>query len=818
MNKLSFKELIEEYNVVIPMLQRDYAYGRTGEVEKRENFLRNLKAYFSDNDSHELDFIYGSVDKNSQLVLLDGQQRITTLFLLHWYLSLVKDLNGDLHFEEFREFMSIPDRDPIESKFTYKTRYSSADFCNALISLNSKDVDKYAARIEAPGESLSNAIKQEKWFLPHWDYDPTIKSMLNMLDSIKQFFKPGECSDYYFKLKNNKQLSFNFLNLDDFKLTDELYIKMNSRGRALTRFENLKSKLLKLYDDAEKEVRPKYYAKLRQVNKDNAPKSYKTLRDYVSFMIDTKWTDVFWNEWLGTPEHGDMPNVDDMMLSFIACMAIFTHIIFKMNGKLSLARKDELTSEINALMSAKDKNKGITIRYDTLVEMFKEDDYALLFSIIDYFNIFNNDGKLKTYLPNDFTIFDEKDAFAFISNDYTRNELGYEKKAKMFAYVKYLSLNPNPDRDHFKSWMRFVCNVCSNSYNIENTTDTFCTAIAGLNYLYNEDIVSTIDGKDLNNLATLDRPQIEEEILKMQLSSNNDWKDALINAEKELSYFEGRLRYPLIECCNVQKTDIANASKLNDFKQYVDKISKLFPDSTGCKYENELIRAMLSKGNYLMLFSSNNTLLKNADRDNSWKRFLKERPEVKSLFTFSSTNVDKRDYFKEVINDKAFNTKDVKGSLEKIAELRDDSIPMWRKLIIDYKDILENTDFITLGKDRFIRWNVDSEYEHKKDSEDNYEIDLIPGSAITGYHAELFTLAKYYELKGKQFATLGEVKYHKTKTCVEQPFFYLGNDDNPFVKAMYQDDSCFRLIFENGTEKNSIAFADVETELLAIAP
>ena len=119
MEKLSFKTLNDCYAVVIPMLQRDYAYGRIDESEKRDSFLSNLRSYFDTPDPHELDFIYGSVDSNNNLKLLDGQQRITTLFLLHWYLALVKDQNNTCHFSEFKEMMMQPNG---ESKFSYKTR------------------------------------------------------------------------------------------------------------------------------------------------------------------------------------------------------------------------------------------------------------------------------------------------------------------------------------------------------------------------------------------------------------------------------------------------------------------------------------------------------------------------------------------------------------------------------------------------------------------------------------------------------------------------------------------------------------------------
>ena len=181
MQKLSFKKLMENYTVVIPMLQRDYAYGRDNELEKRESFLCNIKSYFSRNEPHELDFVYGTSDENKILTLLDGQQRVTTLFLLHWYLSLIKDNEVRDHFADFKKMMLS---EKGESQFRYETRFSSSDFCNAIVSLDYNGIDyspKYMKAIEKKSIILSEYIKKEKWFLAHWNYDPTIVSMLNML-------------------------------------------------------------------------------------------------------------------------------------------------------------------------------------------------------------------------------------------------------------------------------------------------------------------------------------------------------------------------------------------------------------------------------------------------------------------------------------------------------------------------------------------------------------------------------------------------------------------------------------------------------------
>ena len=114
---LSFVDLFtkEDLTVEIPMLQRDYAYGRKTESEKRKEFLKSIKGYLvSDNKNHELDFVYGSVSSpkgEKILILLDGQQRITTLFLLHWYFAITNK-----QYDTFRKLLqknnTAPNRQP----------------------------------------------------------------------------------------------------------------------------------------------------------------------------------------------------------------------------------------------------------------------------------------------------------------------------------------------------------------------------------------------------------------------------------------------------------------------------------------------------------------------------------------------------------------------------------------------------------------------------------------------------------------------------------------------------------------------------------
>ena len=89
-----------EKGVEIPMIQRDYAQGRKDKKTSyiREKFLKDIYSALSneeDNAELNLDFIYGYVE-NKTFIPLDGQQRITTLFIIYWFLAFKDDIVNSL--------------------------------------------------------------------------------------------------------------------------------------------------------------------------------------------------------------------------------------------------------------------------------------------------------------------------------------------------------------------------------------------------------------------------------------------------------------------------------------------------------------------------------------------------------------------------------------------------------------------------------------------------------------------------------------------------------------------------------------------------
>ena len=149
--------------IIIPNLQRDYAQGRdTTEIRRvRERFLDALYKAVTTEQKIKLDFVYGDLSDDGTLTLLDGQQRLTTLFLLHWYTAKKKNISPD-------EFAFL-------KKFLYDTRPDLRNFCKFLIDCE-----------VTFNEKLSAAIEDNAGFPLSWKKDSTVSSMLVMLDASRQ--------------------------------------------------------------------------------------------------------------------------------------------------------------------------------------------------------------------------------------------------------------------------------------------------------------------------------------------------------------------------------------------------------------------------------------------------------------------------------------------------------------------------------------------------------------------------------------------------------------------------------------------------------
>ena len=228
-SKHTLMSLCQEYDKIeIPIIQRDYAQGRKKEGKVRGRFVEFLIQAFVTQAPVELDFVYGNVrkeDGKSAFIPIDGQQRLTTLWLLHWFLAVKEGRLG-----EIVSWMQ---------KFSYETRPSSHSFCERMLSESfpSKEL-----------KDIKEYIINQKWFDNEWLNDGTVSGMLQMLHDFGQqkVLLNGTAT---LNALTGGLLSFYLVPLELFGLSDELYIRMNARGKVLTDFENFKSEFYKILKD-----------------------------------------------------------------------------------------------------------------------------------------------------------------------------------------------------------------------------------------------------------------------------------------------------------------------------------------------------------------------------------------------------------------------------------------------------------------------------------------------------------------------------------------------------------------------------------------
>lgn len=243
-------ELLDEYKVEVPIVQRDYAQGRQDDHARnvRLNLLKDMRAaILGETQPLDLSFVYGKAE-DKKFIPIDGQQRLTTLFLLYLY-----------------AFRNDETKTSLLHSFTYETRITSREFLVELI--------KNRANVFAAETKPSVEIEDSEWFVLSWTHDPTIMSVLVMLDDIVEYF--GNVANLADRLtdQEDEPIVFKFLDMQDLGMEDSLYIKLNARGKPLTEFENFKAQLI------------------GRMKKLELPFIDEFERNF-----DGKWTDLFWQK------------------------------------------------------------------------------------------------------------------------------------------------------------------------------------------------------------------------------------------------------------------------------------------------------------------------------------------------------------------------------------------------------------------------------------------------------------------------------------------------------------------------------------------
>ncbi|MFW5871940.1 MAG: GmrSD restriction endonuclease domain-containing protein, partial [bacterium] len=519
----TFWNFLQNRKIEIPIIQRDYAQGRIGREKLREIFLKDLKNALDKNKTLKLDFIYGSFENNS-LNPLDGQQRLTTLWLLHWYIAFKARI--------------LKENETTFKNFSYETRTSSREFCNKLSELS----------IEPNNENVVEIIQNQIWFFSEWKQDPTIQAMLTMLggtsikdnrandiiDGFEEVFygtNNEKYVEYWGKLTDDSQCPIVFYHLDllEMKLSDDLYIKMNARGKQLTDFENFKADLVG------------YIKKTENIDVETEAK------EKIAHKLDTNWTDIFWKN--KSRNH----KIDQIYFAFINRLLLNCLITSKENNG-DLCTADEL--EENKLFKYLYGNKGndSNVEYDgfdiySLEKPVLETGIAKLKTVLNRFELLKGDIN-KLFHPN----WDDNSGFSFIpeyeekDDKYIPATLTQPQRVVFYAICCYFE-NGGYDESNFKKWMRVVWNIVENA-NIETIS-----AMIGAMRLIDElapnshKIYNFLADKNSVIKSKTAKEQMEEEKEKArQIVDNKEfkdiynktWEEKIIEAEK-YAFFKGAI-------------------------------------------------------------------------------------------------------------------------------------------------------------------------------------------------------------------------------------------------------------------------------------
>lgn len=759
--RLSFYQLFSENNLIveIPTIQRDYAQGRQNKGEVRDLFLQALHDYLEENKpGRDLDFVYGSTEEvidTVKFIPLDGQQRLTTLFLLHWYLA-AKSNNS----QNFKTLMLWNNK----SRFTYLTRPSSSEFVDSLL-MNEIDFTQLLETSKKVNNALSETIKNKGWYYLSWSYDPTIQSILNMLDAINNKF--SEKDYFYERLVNLKTpvITFQYLNLRAFSLTEDLYIKMNSRGKPLTPFENFKAKLEQHISQLFGEKEKPFVISGKEIN--------ATFREYFSFQIDTTWANLFWQykDLIGKPNA-----FDEELMNFIRVI-IANQYAIENSEKLSefkeLIKNESPTAELTENISFH--------KFQSLGVLSKK---SIIYLINSFDSLENYGKKIRNYLP-DKNYFNEDEIFEKV----LKYELSLPERALFHAYIRYLIIN-KIDNGHIYQWMRFVHNLVENS-RIEEA-DQLINAIKSIEklLLHCNDILDYLTNEKCN-IEYFSSWQVEEEILKANLILKSEvWKKFIEENEKleihkgQICYlfeFSGVLKYfnKYRHCNWSEEEDKYYFTMITDYSSKSVALFSIYYTQDNDDYLLE--RTLLTKGNYLIPASNyrynfgSSKSVSNYQRDYSWKRLL--RYSTDEIEDWKS----RRMCVKDLLDDSNFDTSNIRNALKIICKIAPDD---WRAYFVN------NMQLIDICEQGFIRI----------EGEEELEIELLYASQLNHYHCDMYI----FNLYTKNFENLDvpvpftKLELKPVKNSEEVSFIQFGGwtiEKKSYEMKIYRYDSKYEISF-----------------------
>lgn len=530
-SKKSFWGLISKTKIEIPQIQRDYVQGRNTEQIKisREKFISDIYNAINTDSALDLNFVYGKIQPGGEFIPVDGQQRLTTLFLLHVFAFSKNGKTAELK--------------TLNDNFTYKTRITTQRFFEALI----ENISDYF--LANTYNKISEYIFDMSWFSPLWINDPTVNSSIIVLEEIERKF--DSLTDLDSKLRDaDCPVTFMELSIASLGNENELYIKLNSRGKPLTPFENFKANL---------------YEYIKTLS--TLP---FTAKEFIKNM-DSSWLEFVWDLCKDHKKESDRT-----MMNLLHWLIIDRSIVLGKN--------------IETIYKSFDFYNFESYKPFLQVEVIQQ-----IYCSFEFFVEIKAKNK---------KLYDElKSILTEIAVSRAKDSTYYIKRVLLYSISKYANVVSTPlwDMGKTSDFYRVVYNLVNNTW--IDDPQKFVSALNSIDTLGSICIDPIIEMSKMTqkNIFFFDASQSEEEILKCKLmSADRAWKSEIEKAEQN-KYFKGKINF-MFELQGISAAKMStipsHATEIAVFASNWFIICKLFCDS-GLKIEDSLFRrALLTFGDY----------------------------------------------------------------------------------------------------------------------------------------------------------------------------------------------------------------------------
>lgn len=663
-NSSYFKRLINDYIIYVPEFQRNYLQGDDSNESikyKRDRLLDDIfDCIKSQSKSIDLGFIYGRVEESYKSTLFypyDGQQRLTTLYFL--YLLI------------YFKFKNYDEINSIKEKLSYQTRISTNRFIESFLSwiLDSKEKDNiYNDFWNKDGKDLKGFIMSQDWFMmTEWNYDVSIINMLSIIVEISRRIKDlGDKTGIvnFIDKDENNPFQFDFIYVDDISKSDDLYIKINARGKALSPFENLKSDIDKYWDDEDKTK------------------------------LDAEWTEYVWNQ-LDVNDKNKEKSFDNSFYNLLSNIFYLQYLVSlkDINDKILIEienkyKKGIVDKEWITPKLCSTSCPMISSFLDAMIGSFKsikdkqiESVNRKIFGLGDYQN---NNGQNKMERADLFEVFVY---YYSVSSLFTENDMEFTDKRNLLNEIETVT---NRIIENQRPYLDSPTNLVKALKSVKVLIDNSIKSHGVYKFFLSIDN----DTKESIRIGLM-KEQVEEEILKAKLIDKDSRYVALFNKGYSELKNKGQLGFIFYLITNnksLSKIGIEDVS-YESFEKTLNQIISIqnFIIGEFTNYEL-LLRAILAKANDSFFWERRNNLLSfpllNNDRDMSLHTFLNcyssNNPEdVKYKFNLL-------DGLREVLNLFDPNKDNIEEVLKRIIEdYKETDSNVWYKFFVIYDGVFK---------------------------------------------------------------------------------------------------------------------------------